>query len=108
MSPSTKKKPGEISDDSRIRGALPTIEYLRKHGARVILASHLGRPDGKVVEKYRLSPVSERLSKLLNIQVVATKESVGSEVKNKVSNLKDGDVLLLENVRFHAGEEKKR
>jgi len=96
----------EISDDTRIRAAMPTIRYLCDAGARVILASHLGRPDGKVVDGMRLKPVAERLSSLLGVKVAYTQDCVGPEVAEAVGNLGDGDVLLLENLRFHAGEEK--
>jgi phosphoglycerate kinase len=99
------KATGAISDDNRIRAALPTIQYLRERGARAILASHLGRPDGKVVESMRLAPVAERLSELLGAPVQTVRESVGPEVEAAVAGLKDGDVLMLENVRFHAEEE---
>lgn len=97
---------GKITDDTRIRAALPTIQYLVEQGARVILASHLGRPKGKVVEKFRLTPVAERLSEYLHQPVLKVDEVTGSEVEEKVSSLKNGEVLLLENVRFHPGEEK--
>ena len=97
---------GNIADDSRIRAALPTIKYLVDRGARVILASHLGRPDGKVVESMRLAPTAERLSELLGKNVTTTRDCVGPEAEQAVSALKDGDVVLLENLRFHAEEEK--
>lgn len=97
---------GRITDDNRIRAALPTIRHLTEHGAKVILASHLGRPKGRVVEELRLTPVAERLSQLLGQSVVKTDEIVGEEVEKEVAGLKEGDVLLLENVRFCPGEEK--
>lgn len=97
---------GRITDDNRIRAALPTIRHLTEHGAKVILASHLGRPNGRVVEELRLTPVAERLSQLLGQSVVKTDETVGEEVEKEVAGLKEGDVLLLENVRFCPGEEK--
>ncbi|GGA44816.1 phosphoglycerate kinase [Kroppenstedtia guangzhouensis] len=97
---------GEITDDNRIRAALPTIRHLTVHGAKVILASHLGRPKGKVVEELRLTPVAERLSQLLGQSVVKTDQTVGEEVEKEVAGLKEGDILLLENVRFCPGEEK--
>jgi phosphoglycerate kinase len=97
---------GEITDDTRIRAALPTITYLIEQGAKVILASHLGRPKGKVVEAMRLAPVADRLAEYLKQPVYKTDEVVGSEVEACVSRLKDGEVLLLENVRFHPGEQK--
>jgi phosphoglycerate kinase len=99
------KATGAIGDDIRIRAALPTIAYLRDRGARVILASHLGRPDGKVVESMRLAPVAQRLSELIGAPVQTVQDSVGPEVEAAVAGLKDGDVLMLENVRFHAEEE---
>jgi phosphoglycerate kinase len=95
---------GEITDDIRIRAALPTIEYLRDAGARVILCSHMGRPKGKVVEGLRLTPVAERLSELLGAPVVKTDDCIGSEVEAAVAAMEPGDVVLLENLRFHAEE----
>jgi len=96
---------GTISDDTRIRACLPTIKYLREHKARVILCSHLGRPDGKVVEGLRLAPVAKRLSELLGKPVKALRDCVGPEVEVEVVRLKNGDVALLENLRFHPEEE---
>jgi len=96
----------EITDDTRIRAALPTIQYLMEQGAKVILASHLGRPKGQVVEELRLNAVAQRLSDLLNKSVVKTDEAYGDEAKEAISQLEAGDVLLLENVRFYPGEEK--
>jgi phosphoglycerate kinase len=101
-----EQETGRIADDSRIRAALPTIKYLVDRGAKVILASHLGRPDGKVVESMRLAPVAKRLSELLGKSVATTSDCVGAEAEKAASSLKDGDVLLLENLRFHAEEEK--
>lgn len=97
---------GQITDDTRIRASLPTIEYLVKEGARVILASHLGRPKGKVNPKYSLAPVAKRLSELLGQDVQLAGDCVGEVAMEAVSKLQDGQVLLLENVRFHAAEEK--
>jgi phosphoglycerate kinase len=96
----------EITDDTRIKAALPTINYLTEQGAIVILASHLGRPKGKVVEELRMDPVAEKLSNLLQKEVIKTDAIHGSEVDKALSNMENGDVLLLENVRFEAGEEK--
>ncbi|UVI30589.1 phosphoglycerate kinase [Paenibacillus spongiae] len=97
---------GAITDDKRIRETLPTINYLIERGARVILASHLGRPKGQVVEELRLTPVAARLSELLGKPVNKADAAIGGEVEALAAALKDGEVLLLENVRFYAGEEK--
>ena len=110
-------KNGEIEDDTRIKGALPTIKYAVEQGAKVILASHLGRPikDKQKAEekgmpydesKYSLKPVAEHLSDLSGYKVEFANDCIGDEVKEKVNNLKEGEVLLLENLRLHAGEEK--
>ncbi|TMI71018.1 MAG: phosphoglycerate kinase [Bacillati bacterium ANGP1] len=96
---------GRITDDRRIREALPTIVELRRQGARVILASHLGRPDGKVVSGLRLDPVAGRLSELLGAPVRKLPDCVGPEVARAVAEMRDGDVVLLENLRFHPEEE---
>jgi len=98
-------KTGAIADDSRIQATLPTIRYLIDRGARVILISHLGRPEGKVVDKLRLNVVAQRLSQILGQQVGVATDCIGSEVENSVANLQSGDVLLLENLRFHSDEE---
>ncbi len=100
------EKTGEIADDSRIQATLPTIKYLIDRRARVILCSHLGRPDGKVVEQLRLAPIGQRLSQILGQPVVITRDCVGPDVEKAVEKLGGGEVLLLENVRFHPGEEK--
>ncbi|MFB5677345.1 phosphoglycerate kinase [Paenibacillus terreus] len=97
---------GKITDDKRIRETLPTINYLIEKGAKIILASHFGRPKGEVVESMRLTPVAARLSELLGKPVAKADEAVGEAVKAKVAELQNGDVLLLENVRFYPGEEK--
>jgi len=97
---------GQITDDTRIRETLPTIRYLTDRGAKVILASHLGRPKGQVVEELRLTPAAARLSVLLGKPVVKADEAIGDAVKAKIAEMHDGDVLLLENVRFYPGEEK--
>jgi phosphoglycerate kinase len=98
----------QITDDARITESLPTIKKLIADGGRVILASHLGRPDGKPDPKYSLKPVAERLSQLLNKPVPLAPDCVGPEVEKMVAALKDGDVLLLENVRFHKEEDEKK
>lgn len=99
-------KDGIITDDTRIQAALPTIQYLVGEGAKVILASHLGRPGGEVKEELRLAPIAKHLATLLDQEVEALPESIGETVEAKVAEMKDGDVILLENVRFHAGEQK--
>ncbi|HEY9802784.1 MAG TPA: phosphoglycerate kinase [Leptolyngbyaceae cyanobacterium] len=96
---------GNITDDTRIRAALPTIQDLTQKGAKVILTSHFGRPKG-VDEKLRLTPVAKRLSELLGQEVIKTDDSIGDEVAAKVAALQNGQVLLLENVRFYPEEEK--
>lgn len=96
---------GKITDDSRIRAVTPTIKYLIDRGAKIILCSHLGRPKGKVVNKLRLAVVVQRLSQILEHKVEFTRECVGPEVKQAVENLQNGNVLLLENVRFYPEEE---
>lgn len=97
---------GKITDETRITAALSTIQYLMEQGAKVILASHLGRPGGEVKEELRLQPVAERLAQHLNQPVQALSESIGDTVKETVEAMQDGEVILLENVRFHAGEQK--
>jgi phosphoglycerate kinase len=96
---------GKVTDDTRIRAALPTIHYLLEHGAKVILMSHLGRPKGKVVDVLRLDPVAERLAELLGRPVRKLDDCVGPEVEAAVAEMQPSDVILLENVRFHPGDE---
>ncbi len=96
---------GTISDDSRIRASLPTIEYLVDHKAKVILCSHLGRPGGKVDKGLRMEPVAKHLSHLMGLPIRMAPDCVGQEVREKVEELNDGDILFLENVRFHSEEE---
>lgn len=95
-----------ITDDSRIQASLQTIRYLIENNARVILVSHLGRPDGEVIESARLNPVAERLSILLGQNVLKLDEAVGDSVKAKINELKNGQVCILENIRFYKGETK--
>lgn len=97
---------GVITDETRIRAAIPTIEYLVEQGAKVILASHLGRPKGEVKEDMRLTAVGIRLAEILGKPVTKLDESIGEAVETAVANMQNGDIVLLENVRFHAGEEK--
>jgi phosphoglycerate kinase len=99
------KKTGKVSDDSRIKAALPTIKYLIDHEAKVILASHLGRPDGKVVESMRMAPVAEKLGELLGKPIIYVKEITGSEVESATKAMDPGDIMLIENLRFTPGEE---
>ena len=98
-------KTNDIMDDSRIIASLPTIWYLLEHKAKIILCSHLGRPDGKIVESLRMTPVAERLSQLINLPIYTVSDCVGPKVKQAVAKLKNGDILLLENLRFHPEEE---
>jgi phosphoglycerate kinase len=94
-----------ITDDRRIRSTLPTINYAIDEGAKVILSSHLGRPKGKVDPRYSLAPVAKRLQRLLNKEVTFAPDCVGSQAEQLVSKMNEGDVILLENLRYHSGEE---
>ena len=96
----------QITDYTRIKAALPTVNYVVEHGGKAILMSHLGRPNGEVLPELSLEPVAERLGDLLNRDVVMAPDCIGDEVKAIVSKMKEGDVVLLENLRFHAEEEK--
>jgi len=100
-----EKGTGRILDDLRIRAVLPTIQYLRGEGSRLVLCSHLGRPRGQVVESLRLAPVAERLGEFLGVPVAAARDCIGAEAQEAVDALRPGDVLLLENLRFHPEEE---
>lgn len=100
------KETGEITDNRRIRAALPTIQYLLNNNAKVILCSHLGRPKGEVNPKYSLKPVAEELSRLLGKEVKLSKDVIGEDAKKLTSEIKEGEIVLLENVRFHKEEEK--
>jgi len=97
---------GAVGDDTRIRASLPTIQYAIDRGARVVLASHLGRPKGQRVDKYSLRPVAAHLSTLLQKDVAFAEDCIGEPAERQVNALKDGDVLVLENLRFHSEEEK--
>ena len=97
---------GNITDDTRIRGVLPTINYALDEQAKVIICSHMGRPDGQRQEKFSLAPVAKRLSRLLDKEVKLAPDCIGNEVETMVSQMAQGDVLLLENLRFHAAEKK--
>lgn len=97
---------GGITDDSRIQATLPTIKYLIDRGTKTVLCSHLGRPEGKVVEKLRMTPVARRLSQLLGKEVQTTRDCIGPNVEKAVEKLTEGDILLVENLRFHPDEER--
>lgn len=97
---------GIITDDTRIRASLPTITYLIEQGAKLILVAHLGRPKGQVKEELRLDPIAKRLGELIKREVKKCDEAVGEKVEKQVAELKEGEILLLENIRFYPGEEK--
>src|SRR5436305_295925 len=94
-----------ITDDTRIRESLPTINYLREHGAKTILMAHFGRPKGKPVPKYSLRPVADHLHTLIDHPVIFSHFTVGNDAEKIIASMNDGDVALLENVRFQAEEE---
>ena len=96
---------GAISNDSRIRASLPTIKYLVDHKAKIILCSHLGRPKGKVVTELRMAPIAQRLSQLIGLPISTASDCIGPDVESKVGMLKEGEILVLENLRFHPEEE---
>jgi len=96
---------GDISNDSRIQASLPTIKYLVDHKARVIVCSHLGRPKGKVVKELQMAPIAQRLSQLIGLPVSTAPDCVGPEIESKVGSLREGDILVLENLRFHPEEQ---
>jgi len=95
---------GEVADDARLRASLPTVQHLLEHGAKVVLISHLGRPEGRVVEELRLAPVAVRLGELLGRPVRQLEDCVGPDVSAAIEQGSTGDVFLLENVRFHPEE----
>ncbi len=97
-------KKGDIEDDFRIKQTIPTIEYLIKNKAKVILMSHLGRPKGKVVETLRLTPVQKKLTEYLDLSITKTPDCIGKEIEKQTEEMKEGEILLLENLRFHKEE----
>ncbi len=99
-------KDGSVGDDTRIRAALPTLDYLLENGAALILCSHLGRPKGVPQPDYSLRPVADRLAKLMGSPISFAEDCIGPKAESPAANLKPGDILLLENTRFHAGEKK--
>ena len=103
----TEERDGKIviTDDTRMRESLPTINYLREQGAKTILMAHFGRPKGQPVEKYSLRPVGLALHDLIHHPVAFSHDCIGADAETIIEDMKEGDVTLLENVRFHAGEE---
>jgi len=99
-------KQGNITSDSRIRESLPTIKYLLEHDAKLIIATHFGRPDGRIVEELRVDKIAEQLSKLVGKKVMKLNDSIGDEVEKAVAEMKEGEIIMLENIRFHTEEEK--
>ena len=95
----------QVTDDARIRATLPTLKHLIERGARIVLGSHLGRPDGQVKPEFSLEPVAAKLSELLEMEVALADEPVGDGARKVVSDLRDGQIAMLENLRFHPGEE---
>ncbi|MDB5060140.1 MAG: Phosphoglycerate kinase [Chloroflexi bacterium] len=100
-----QREDGSVSDDTRLRATRPTLQYLRTHGARIVLMSHLGRPKGKVDERFRMAPIAAKLSEILGQHVPVAPDCVGPEVEALANNLEPGQILLLENLRFHKEEE---
>lgn len=100
------EKNGKITDDTRIKEALPTIKFLKQKKAKIIIISHLGRPDGKVIKELRLDHVSKKLSTLIKAKVKKLDEILGEKTESAISKMKDGDIIMLENIRFDGGEEK--
>ncbi len=97
---------GNITEDERIIAAIPTITFLLEKNAKIILMSHLGRPKGQVVEKLKMNKIAKKLSDLLDKEVIKLDDCIGQDVREKVNEMKNKDVILLENLRFHAEEEK--
>lgn len=97
------KKDGTITDDTRIRAALPTIQFLQSEGAKLVLASHCGRPKGEVNPKMSMKPMAAHLGLLLDCNIATTTDCIGPEVKDAIAKLNGGDILMLENTRFHKG-----
>ena len=97
---------GNITDDTRIRAALPTIRYLIDHNAKLILCAHLGRPKGEFNMKYTLAPCAKRLGELMGVEVKLAQDVVGESAQELVAAMQDGDIVMLENIRFEAGETK--